>query len=140
LAFDAANRISAKYSLDSGKGSLKYSYTHTSGVTFEPAYDFSSDAFIFAASQKFRGEDTVKAEYETSKKLLNFEWIRDSKETGSFKVYMSIYIFSFHRDNHIATSLTNHNAIFFYCICVFLIHSFRRLHALFPQMRRKLES
>ena len=91
LVFDPANKLSGKYSLDSGKGSLKYSYAHTSGVTFEPAYDFTSDAWSFAASRKLGSENTLKAAYETSNKVLDLEWTKESKETGSFKVYTCLF-------------------------------------------------
>ncbi|KAH7282401.1 hypothetical protein KP509_35G029200 [Ceratopteris richardii] len=86
FSFDPANKLTTKYSFLSGKGSVKYSYVHGSGVTLEPSYDFNSEAWSFAASQKFRGDNTLKASYETSKKLVNLEWIRESKETGFFKV------------------------------------------------------
>lgn len=90
LAFDPANKLTGKYSFHSGKGSLKYSFVHSSGVTLEPAYDFQSEAWSFAASQKFAGENTLKASYETSKKVVGLEWIRESKETGYFKITCTV--------------------------------------------------
>ncbi|MCO5574255.1 hypothetical protein L7F22_028037 [Adiantum nelumboides] len=86
LSFDPANKLTGKYSFHSGKGSLKYSYVHSSGVTLEPSYDFHSESWSFAAFQKFADQNTLKASYETSKKLVGLEWTRESKETGFFKV------------------------------------------------------
>ena len=62
----------------------------------EPAYDFSSDAWSFAASRKVGSENTLKAAYETSNKVLDLEWTKESKETGSFKVNTYVCC-SFHK-------------------------------------------
>lgn len=91
LAFDPANKLTGKYSFHSGKGSIRYSYVHSSGVTLEPSYDFHSNAWSFAASQKLAGENTLKATYETSKKMFDLEWTRECKETGFFKVSCTVH-------------------------------------------------
>jgi hypothetical protein len=89
VVLNSANKVTGKYSFQSGKGSVKYTYTNSSGATLEPSYDFNTDAWSYSASQTLGEGDTVKLTYETSKKVAGLEWTRDLKQAGSFKVSCS---------------------------------------------------
>jgi hypothetical protein len=89
LVLNSANKVTGKYSFQSGKGSVKYTYTSSSGATLEPSYDFNTDSWSYSASQSLGEGDTVKLTYETSKKVAGLEWTRDLKQAGSFKVSCS---------------------------------------------------
>eukprot|EP00252_Welwitschia_mirabilis_P017141 TRINITY_DN38041_c0_g1_i1.p1 TRINITY_DN38041_c0_g1~~TRINITY_DN38041_c0_g1_i1.p1 ORF type:complete len:214 (+),score=19.37 TRINITY_DN38041_c0_g1_i1:303-944(+) len=90
LVFDPSNKVSVKYNFPNSSAQLKYSYFHgTGGMTFEPAYDLGSKTWNFSV-QKSYGDDSVKASYDTSKKIMGLEWSRNSKTSGSFKVSASV--------------------------------------------------
>lgn len=86
LVFDAANKVSANYALDSGICRLKYRYVHKGLTTFEPSYDVAKNTWDFAVSRRVYGDDSFGASYKTSSKVLGLEWSRNSKQTGCFKV------------------------------------------------------
>lgn len=86
LVLDGANKVSANYALGSGNCKLKYSYVHKGLTTIEPTYDVAKNAWDFAVSRRVYGDDSFKASYQTSSKVLGFEWSRNSKHTGCFKV------------------------------------------------------
>ncbi|XP_077224536.1 outer envelope pore protein 24B, chloroplastic-like [Tasmannia lanceolata] len=91
LVFDSANKVSANYVFGSADCKLKYTFLHGEGArTFEPCYDLSKNTWDFAVSQKFYGDDVVKASYKTSNKQLGLEWSRNSKISGSFKITASL--------------------------------------------------
>ncbi|KAL6012358.1 hypothetical protein ACLOJK_002845 [Asimina triloba] len=88
LVLDSANKVSANYLLGSGNLKVKYTYLHGGGLrTFEPSYDFSKNAWDFAVSQKVLGDDVVRASYQTSSKIFGVEWARNSKISGTFKIW-----------------------------------------------------
>jgi hypothetical protein len=86
LAFDPRNKVVGKYSFNTNRGSLKYTYVHTSGATFEPSYDFHTEAWHWAASRKVGSHDNARFCYDAHHSTLGVEWTRDSKEYGQFKV------------------------------------------------------
>ncbi|TKY57729.1 Outer envelope pore protein 24 [Spatholobus suberectus] len=90
FVFDPANKVSANYALDSGNCKLKYTYVHKGLTTFEPAYDVAKNAWDFAVSRRVYGDDTLKASYQTSSKVLGVEWSRNSKHTAGFKIVASV--------------------------------------------------
>ncbi|XP_061353375.1 outer envelope pore protein 24, chloroplastic-like isoform X1 [Gastrolobium bilobum] len=90
LVLDTANKVSANYAFDSGNCKLKYSYVHKGLTTFEPSYDVAKNSWDFAVSRRVYGDDSFKASYQTSSKVLGFEWSRNSKQTGCFKVVASV--------------------------------------------------
>lgn len=90
LALDSANKVSANHMLGSGNCKLKYTYIHGGLTTFEQSYDFASDSYDFAVSQKVYGDNLLKASYQTSSKVLALDWSRSSKSTGSYKISASL--------------------------------------------------
>ena len=86
LAFNSENKVSGKYSFQSGKGSVKYTYVNSSGTTLEPAYDFNTEAWNYTALQTLGEGNTVKLSYETSKNVTGLEWTKNFKQAGSLKV------------------------------------------------------
>ncbi|KAF7829687.1 outer envelope pore protein 24, chloroplastic-like [Senna tora] len=103
LVFDPANKVSANYTLGSGNCKLKYTYLHKGLTTFEPCYDVAKDSWDFAVSRKLYDNDSLRASYQTSSKLLGLEWSRNSKQTGCFKTicfvgvdWVSIRVSSWH--------------------------------------------
>ncbi|MED6146677.1 Outer envelope pore protein 24, chloroplastic [Stylosanthes scabra] len=90
LVFDAANKFSANYALDSGNCKLKYTYVHNGLTTFEPVYDLAKNSWDFAVSRRVYGDDAFRAYYQTSSKMLGLEWSRNSKQTGCFKIVASL--------------------------------------------------
>ncbi|KAK7291180.1 hypothetical protein RIF29_06118 [Crotalaria pallida] len=90
LVFDPANKISVNYALDSGNSKLKYTYVHKGLTTFEPTYDVAKNSWDLAVSRKVYDDDAFKASYQTSSKVLGFEWSRNSKNTGCFKIIASV--------------------------------------------------
>lgn len=89
LIFDPSNRVSANHTLGSGNCKLKYSYIHKGITMFEPSYDLAKNSWDFAVSRKVYGDDSLKASYETSSKILGLEWSRNSTQSGCFKVSFS---------------------------------------------------
>ncbi|CAI8606427.1 unnamed protein product [Vicia faba] len=61
LVWDPSNKVSANYAVESG--------------------NFSGKVY---------GDDSLKASYQTSSKVLGLEWTRSSKQTGCFKVVASV--------------------------------------------------
>lgn len=90
LAFDPRNKVVGKYSFNTNRGSLKYTYVHTSGATFEPSYDFHTEAWHWAASRKVGSHDNARFCYDAHHSTLGVEWTRDSKEYGQFKVTATV--------------------------------------------------
>ncbi|MED6119082.1 Outer envelope pore protein 24, chloroplastic [Stylosanthes scabra] len=90
LVFDAANKVSANYALDSGNCKLKYTYVHNGLTTFEPVYDVAKNSWDFAVSRRVYGDDSFRGYYQTSTKMLGLEWSRNSKQTGCFKIVASL--------------------------------------------------
>mgnify|MGYP000034640364 CR=1 FL=1 len=86
LAFNSENKVTGKFSFQSGKGSVKYTYVNSSGTTLEPAYDFNTEAWNYTASQTLGEGNTIKLSYETSKNVTGLEWTKDFKQAGSLKV------------------------------------------------------
>lgn len=86
FVIDPANKVSANYALDSGNCKLKYTYVHKGLTTFEPVYDVAKNTWDFAVSRRVYDDDTLRATYQTSSKVLGVEWSRNSKYTGCFKV------------------------------------------------------
>lgn len=86
VAIDPRNKVIGKYSFNTHKGSLKYTYVHSSGATFEPSYDFQTEAWHFAASRKVGSHDCARVCYDAHQSSVGMEWTRDSKEYGQFKV------------------------------------------------------
>lgn len=92
LVLDHANKVSANYTLGSRDLKLKYTYLHNGLTTFEPSYHVANDSWDFAVSRRLYDNDSLKASYQTSSKLLGLEWSRSSKQNGSFKVNVSRYL------------------------------------------------
>ncbi|CAL5205923.1 unnamed protein product [Lathyrus oleraceus] len=90
LVWDPSNKVSANYAVESGNCKLKYSYNHKGLTTIEPTYDVAKNSWDFAVSGKVYGDDSLKASYQTSSKVLGLEWTRNSKQTGCFKVVASV--------------------------------------------------
>ncbi|KAL6572698.1 Outer envelope pore protein 24B, chloroplastic [Orobanche minor] len=95
LVIDSANKVSANHVLGTGNAKLKYTYSHGGLTTFEPSYDLGKNAWDFSVSHKvnmFRADmdDVFRATYETYSKNLGLEWLRSSKEHGTFKVIASV--------------------------------------------------
>ncbi|XP_028794489.1 outer envelope pore protein 24, chloroplastic [Neltuma alba] len=90
LIIDPSNKLSANHTLGSGNCKLKYSYLHQGVTTFEPSYDLAKNSWDFAVSRRVYGDDSLKASYQTSSKLLGLEWSRNSKQSGCFKVTASL--------------------------------------------------
>lgn len=86
LVLDPANKLSANYVFDSGNCRLKYTYMHGAKSTFEPSYDFARNSWDFTVSQKLSNDDTLRASYETSSKVLGLDWSRNSMLNGTVKV------------------------------------------------------
>ena len=86
FVWDPSNKISANYGVESGNCRLKYSYVHKGLTAIEPSYDVAKNAWDFAVSRKVYGDDSLKATYQTTSKKLGFEWSRNSKQRGCFKV------------------------------------------------------
>ncbi|TYG63219.1 hypothetical protein ES288_D06G011400v1 [Gossypium darwinii] len=89
--FDSANTVSANYVLGTRNCKLKYSYVHGGDTTFEQCYDWGKMAWDFAISRRVY-DDVFKATYQTSNSDLAFEWSRNSKFNGTFKIsaYMNL--------------------------------------------------
>ncbi|KAK7321749.1 hypothetical protein VNO77_32653 [Canavalia gladiata] len=92
FVFDPANKVSANYAFDSGNVKLKYSYVHKGLTTFEPSYDVAKDSWDFSVSRRIYGDDSLKASYGTSNKVLGLEWSRNSKHSGCFKIVASVNV------------------------------------------------
>ena len=86
LVFDPSNKFSANYMLGTDNCKLKYTYVHKGMTTFEPVYDFAKNSWDFAVSRRVYGDDSLKASYQSSSKILGLEWSRNSKHNGCFKV------------------------------------------------------
>lgn len=93
LIFDPANRVSANHTLGSGNCKIKYTYVHQGVTTFEPSYDVAKNSWDFAVSRRVYGDDSLRASYQTSNKILGLEWSRNSKQSGCFKVNVSFVFF-----------------------------------------------
>ncbi|KAK3007827.1 hypothetical protein RJ639_014517, partial [Escallonia herrerae] len=85
LVLDSANKMSANCGFDSGNCKVKYSYVHGGLTTFEPCYDFASNSWEFAVSQRVYGNDLVRASYKMSSRVLGVHWCRNSGPSGGFK-------------------------------------------------------
>ncbi|KAK2977034.1 hypothetical protein RJ640_011092 [Escallonia rubra] len=85
LVLDSANKVSANYGFDSGKCKVKYSYVLGGLTAFEPCYDFASNSWDFAVSQRVYDDDLVRASYKTSSRVLGVDWCRNSGPSGGFK-------------------------------------------------------
>ncbi|XP_027332554.1 outer envelope pore protein 24, chloroplastic-like isoform X1 [Abrus precatorius] len=90
FVLDPANKVSANYAFDSGNCKLKYTYVHKGLTTFEPSYDVAKNCWDFAVSRRVYDDDSLKAVYQTSNKVLALEWSRNSKHTGCFKIVASV--------------------------------------------------
>ncbi|KAG0560443.1 hypothetical protein KC19_10G180400 [Ceratodon purpureus] len=90
VAIDPRNKVVGKYSFSTHKGSLKYSYVHSSGATLEPSYDFQTEAWHFAASRKVGSHDNARLCYDAAQSTIGMEWTRDSKEYGQFKISATV--------------------------------------------------
>ncbi|XP_020203129.1 outer envelope pore protein 24, chloroplastic isoform X2 [Cajanus cajan] len=90
FVYDPANKFSANYALDSGNCKLKYTYVHKGLTTFEPTYDVAKNTWDFAVSQRVYGDDTLRATYQTSTRVLGLEWSRMSKHPAGFKIVASV--------------------------------------------------
>ncbi|KAK7310899.1 hypothetical protein RJT34_08685 [Clitoria ternatea] len=86
LVLDRANKVSANYVLDTRNCRLNYFYAHKGEITFEPCYDMAKNSWDFSVSRKVSGDDSVKASYQTSSKMLGLEWSRNSNLNGCFKI------------------------------------------------------
>ncbi|KAK3033821.1 hypothetical protein RJ639_034239 [Escallonia herrerae] len=93
LVLDSANKVSANYGFDSGNCKVKYSYMHGGLTTFEPCYDFASNSWDFAVSQRVYGDDLVRASYKTSSRVLGVDWYRNSGPSGGFKVILIVWLY-----------------------------------------------
>lgn len=92
LVWDPRNKLTAKYSFATEKGSLKYTFLSTPhDVTVEPGFDFNTNAWNFSLSKKLFTGDNLKASYDSSNTVLGLEWIRDDKYFGPFKVSNQVY-------------------------------------------------
>ncbi|XP_003549429.2 outer envelope pore protein 24B, chloroplastic-like, partial [Glycine soja] len=59
--------------------------------TFEPAYDVAKNTWDFAVSRRvYGGDDTLRASYQTSSRVLGVEWSRNPKHTAGFKIVASV--------------------------------------------------
>ncbi|GAV69503.1 hypothetical protein CFOL_v3_13004, partial [Cephalotus follicularis] len=67
LAINERKKVSAKYAEDYGNCKLKYSYRHKAGTTIEPSFDFATNSWDFAVSQRIPGtdNDVLSASYDT---------------------------------------------------------------------------
>lgn len=90
LVLDPANKVSANYVLGSTNCKLKYSYVHKGETTFEPCYDVAKNSWDFSLSKRLYGDDSLRASYQTSSKMLGLEWSRNSNLNGCFKISASL--------------------------------------------------
>lgn len=90
LEIDSSNKLCANYGFESRNCKLKYSYTHKGLTTIEPTYDFSTNSWDFALSQKVYANDVVRASYNSSSKILGLDWMRNSDLNGAFKISASV--------------------------------------------------
>ncbi|CAJ1972422.1 unnamed protein product [Sphenostylis stenocarpa] len=90
FVLDPANKVSANYALDSGSCKLKYSYVHKGLTTIEPTYDVAKNTWDFVVSRRVYGDDTLRASYQTSSKVLGVEWARNPKHNAGFKIIASL--------------------------------------------------
>ncbi|KAI4316803.1 hypothetical protein L6164_024746 [Bauhinia variegata] len=90
LVLDPANKVSANHMLGTGNSKFKYTYVHKGVTTFEPCYDLAKNSWDFAVSRKVYYDDSLKASYQTSTKILGLEWSRNSKQNASFKISASL--------------------------------------------------
>ncbi|OMO80867.1 Regulator of chromosome condensation, RCC1 [Corchorus capsularis] len=74
LFLDTANKLSASHELGSVNCKLKYSYVHRGLTTFEPCYDLANKSWDLAVSRRVLGGNLIKANYETSSRVLGLEW------------------------------------------------------------------
>ncbi|OMO57960.1 Regulator of chromosome condensation, RCC1 [Corchorus olitorius] len=89
LFLDTANKLSASHELGSVNCKLKYSYVHRGLTTFEPCYDLANKSWDLAVSRRVLGGDVIKANYETSSRVLGLEWSCSSlvNQDGRIKVH-----------------------------------------------------
>ncbi|XP_024396406.1 outer envelope pore protein 24B, chloroplastic [Physcomitrium patens] len=90
VSIDTRNKVTGKYSFNTNKGSLKYTYVHGSGATLEPSYDFGTEAWHFAASKKVGPHDHARFCFDAQQSTVGIEWTRDSKEYGQFKITATV--------------------------------------------------
>jgi hypothetical protein len=92
LVVDSANKLSVNHALGSGNFKLKYAYVHGGVTTFEPCYDWAKNTWDFAVARKVYGDDVLRATFQTSSQVLGLEWLRNSKQNGSFKVQKLFFL------------------------------------------------
>ncbi|CAJ2675565.1 unnamed protein product [Trifolium pratense] len=90
FVWDPSNKVSANHVVGSGNCKLKYSYVHKGLTTIEPSYDVAKNSWDFAVSRRVNDDNSLKATYQSSSNLLGFEWLRNSKTSGCFKVTTSV--------------------------------------------------
>ncbi|WJX15789.1 Outer envelope pore protein 24, chloroplastic [Trifolium repens] len=90
FVWDPSNKVSANHVVGSGNCKLKYSYVHKGLTTIEPSYDVAKNSWDFAVSRRVSDDNSLKATYQASSDLLGFEWSRNSKTNGCFKVTGSV--------------------------------------------------
>ncbi|KAK7351698.1 hypothetical protein VNO77_11323 [Canavalia gladiata] len=90
LVLDSANKVSANYMLDTRNCKLKYVYVHKGEIMFEPCYDMAKNSWDFAVSRRVYGDDSLRASFQTSSKILGLDWSRNSKLNGCFKISASL--------------------------------------------------
>nr|XP_018682838.1 PREDICTED: outer envelope pore protein 24, chloroplastic-like [Musa acuminata subsp. malaccensis] len=74
VALDFSNKVSVSYSFGT-PGACK---------------DVSKNAWDFALTRKFEGEDSLEATYHTTNKNLGIEWSKDSIVNGCFKISATV--------------------------------------------------
>ncbi|XP_031109751.1 outer envelope pore protein 24A, chloroplastic-like [Ipomoea triloba] len=90
LVIDSSNKLSANYELNSRNCKVKYSYMYGGLLTLEPSYDFGKNSWDVAVSRRVLDDDVVRASCQSSSKVLELDWCRNTSINGSFKVSASI--------------------------------------------------
>lgn len=86
LVIDSSNKLSANYELNSRNCKVKYSYMYGGLLTLEPSYDFGKNSWDVAVSMRVLDDDVVRASCQSSSKVLELDWCRNTSINGSFKV------------------------------------------------------
>ncbi|TKY75141.1 Outer envelope pore protein 24 [Spatholobus suberectus] len=92
LVLNSANKVSANYVPGTSKCKLRYVYAHKGdrGITFKPCYDVAKNSWDFAISKRFNGDDSLRASYNTSSRMLGLEWSWNSKLNRCYKISASL--------------------------------------------------
>ncbi|VFQ75440.1 unnamed protein product [Cuscuta campestris] len=91
LVIDSANKLSGSFEANTGNCKVKHSYKHWGGlVTFEPSYDFGNNSWDVSISRRVLDGDLVRASYQSSSKVLEVDWCRNTSMDGNFKVSASV--------------------------------------------------